>query len=187
METAILLWIHERAHPLADSVFYVSHAMGTVPFCTLVVTLAVIASLLSKRRELALLWIALGISTYLLQAGLKATFARPRPELWSGALSLTSYAFPSGHAIAGATFYPLLAHMLAERFPLRRTWLLASGVLLAWFIGFGRLYLGVHWPSDVIAGWAIGAGQTYLGLRVVMARRLDRQKSAHPDPGGSHA
>ena len=148
-----------------DGLFVVSHHMGTAPFCITLVTTAVVVALVRGKRREAALWLLLGISTYLLQKGLKLAIGRPRPDLWRGPVVLSSYAMPSGHALAAATFYPLLARGAAELWPQRagRIWLLA--IATAFFVGFGRLYLGVHWPSDVVVGWTIGAGQTWFGMR----------------------
>ena len=127
------------------------------------------------------LWLGLGLSTLVLQAGLKRLIARPRPsELWSDSLlsmSHTSFAMLSGHALAAATFYPLLAHALARVYPRQGRVLWAAAAAMAFYVGFGRLYLGVHWPSDVLVGWTLGAMQTGLALRL-HARQLEAAADA---------
>jgi undecaprenyl-diphosphatase len=166
-ESALLLWIHRLATPALDSVFWFSHQLGTPWFCTALVLAAVSVSLLAKRRRAALVWALVGVSTFLLQAGLKLLFARPRPNLWVGEISHSTFAMPSGHALAAATFFPLLAYSAARRWPsvLRR--LYSAAVAMAFYVGFGRLYLGVHWPTDVLVGWAIGAAQTAAAARLL--------------------
>lgn len=166
MERQILLAIHEFAGPTADHVFLLSHQLGTVPCCLVLVLAAAAICTYAKDRRQALVWLALGVSTFVLQAGLKDLVMRPRPDLWTGPITMTSYAFPSGHALAAATFYPLIAHGLAKPFPAARWAAYTCAIMLALFVGFGRLYLGVHWPTDVIAGWALGAAQTVLALRL---------------------
>jgi len=109
-------------------------------------------------------WLLLIATTPLLFAGIKALVRRPRPELWPRLLEHSGWAFPSGHALFSATFFPLAAWTLARRFPRGAPFLLGLGVLLPLYIGFGRLYLGVHWPSDVLAGWALGALQGALAV-----------------------
>jgi undecaprenyl-diphosphatase len=59
------------------------------------------------------------------------------------------------------------------RFPELTRLSLAGGVLFAFYVGFGRLYLGVHWPSDVLAGWAMGALQTYAAVTYLKSRRTE--------------
>lgn len=105
--------------------------------------------------------------------GDQALADRARPDLWPrlGAWPPLEgpggHSFPSGHALASATFYPLLAAELARRRPELKGLAYACGVGLPAFIGVGRLYLGVHWPSDVLAGWTLGALQALLATRAL--------------------
>ena len=121
--------------------------------------------------------LALGLSTFFLQYGLKLLVDRARPELWPRLLAVGSAAFPSGHALAAATFYPALAWLLSEGRPGGRRVLMGLAVLIALYVGVGRLYLGVHWPTDVLGGWLLGATQTALGLRWLQWRRRPEQAS----------
>jgi undecaprenyl-diphosphatase len=97
-----------------------------------------------------------GVST--LDYVLKLAFHRPRPIAFYGT-SPTSYSFPSGHALGSFCFYGVLAAVLASRATGRKSkfliWLAAA--LLVGMIGLSRIYLGVHYPSDVIAGYLAGA------------------------------
>ena len=164
MEESILQWIHSHATPAFDSLFIVSHFLGNTPFCTALVILAVVINLLRKQPALAVLWIVLGLSTFFLQAGLKELVLRARPELWPRLVEQGGYSFPSGHALAGATFYPLIAFNISQLRPqlARIVWPLA--IVMTIYVGFGRLYLGVHWFSDVLAGWTLGGIQTAIGI-----------------------
>jgi len=167
VERAILSGVRGLAAPWADGVFLGSHWAGSLDFCAILVAGMTLWHLARGERVEAALWIGLGISTLLLDSGLKALFERPRPRLWPWPFEIPppAYGFPSGHALAAATFYPLLAWEAARRRPAwaRPAWTLAAAA--AFWIGFGRLYLGVHWPTDVLAGWALGAAQTGTALR----------------------
>jgi undecaprenyl-diphosphatase len=178
VEGDILLWIHTWTGPTADAAFWLSHQLADLRFCTVLVSLACLWHLWRGERAESLLWLVLGLTTLGLLESLKELLARPRPHLWPGLIPQSGFAFPSGHALASATFYPLLAREVARRWPRARrlAWALAVG--LALFIGVGRLYLGVHWPSDVLAGWALGAGQTALGLRLLEGRGIPRPPDA---------
>jgi undecaprenyl-diphosphatase len=123
-----------------------------------------------ERRE-ALAWLIVGLTTLVLFASMKPVFARPRPDLWPRLVEATGYSFPSGHALVSATFYPLLSWLT---FRLRRTAFAIVGLGLPLFVGFGRLYLGVHWPSDVLAGWALGTLQALATIRFIRAGRTPR-------------
>ncbi|MEO5938622.1 MAG: phosphatase PAP2 family protein [Sphingomonas sp.] len=110
-----------------------------------------------KRAEAA--WIAVSlIGASLIDNGLKAWIARPRPALVPHLAQVTDASFPSGHAMVSAALYLTLALMLAEG---AKSWaargaIVAFGAVLAVLIGCSRVYLGVHWPSDVLAGWSFG-------------------------------
>ncbi len=174
MEERILLWIHGHERGALDALFWLSNQLGTTIFCTALTVSAVAFWIGRKNQREALLWVALGISTYVVQKGLKLTFARPRPDLWVGPVPTPeSFSLPSGHAVAAATFYALVARGIALHYPKYSRAAYAGGAVMAFYVGFGRLYLGVHWPTDVVAGWTLGAAQTLLGFWAV--RRMGRR------------
>lgn len=179
-EALALLAIHDQASPWFDRFFLLSHYLGTLWFCAPFVLTVVLWHRVRGETVLANVWLGVGVSTYLLQEGLKRAVARPRPQLWARletwppVAGSESFAFPSGHALAAATFYPLLAYVLARGLcPRHRRAVALLGALLALWIGFGRLYLGVHWPTDVLAGWALGAAQALVAMRWVARSGLD--------------
>ena len=171
MEAHLLHAIHTAASPSLDALFWLSHQLGTGSFCTGLVVLMALIEALRGRRRASVAWVALGLSTFIVQLVLKELAARPRPQLWAGDLMLSSYAFPSGHALASATFYPLIAWTVARRFPAWASFAYGWGIAMAFFVGFGRLYLGVHWPTDVLAGWALGALQLWAAWQVAARLR----------------
>jgi undecaprenyl-diphosphatase len=95
----------------------------------------------------------------------KLGFARPRPELVPHGAEVYTHSFPSGHAMLSAVIYLTLGVMLASAQEDRRIkfYVLSLAVLLTVLVGMSRVYLGVHWPSDVLAGWALGASFACLG------------------------
>jgi undecaprenyl-diphosphatase len=126
----------------------------------LIVTLTVVAYLLlaRHRRTAAFVFAATSGGTI---AGnlLKLVYNRPRPTLVPHLVDVTSASFPSGHATDSAVVYLTLAALLARTMTDRplRLYVLAVAIVLTLMIGFSRVYLGVHWPSDVVAGWTFGA------------------------------
>ncbi len=115
--------------------------------------------LLDGRRSTALLLLASSIGATVVSSGLKAMFSRPRPDVVEHLVGVSTPSFPSGHALLSAAIYLTLGALLAREFPgtaLRR-YFVAVAVILTLLIGMSRVYLGVHWPSDVVAGWCIGA------------------------------
>ena len=164
MEADILLWIHARASPALDTVARFSWALGALRYCAPGVLLLVGWHLARRERRESLAWLAVGLAAALVPELVKVAVARPRPTLWPWLLPTTGYSFPSGHAVAGAALYPLLGWLALRGWGLGRAGY-ALGLAVAAFIGVGRLYVGVHWPSDVGAGWAIGAALSLGAVR----------------------
>lgn len=149
-------WLQEAALEIT--------ALGSVAILTLV-TVAAVAwlALLRKFGAAALVAIAV-IGGALLSQVLKSGYARPRPDLVPHGDYVTSLSFPSGHAMSSAIVYLTLAALLSRAQPHRRLkiYLLSVAVVLVLLIGVSRVYLGVHWPSDVAAGWCIGSAWALL-------------------------
>ena len=115
-------------------------------------------------RKAAYLLVAGSLSAEAVAQLLKALIHRPRPEVFFGLLPAETYSFPSGHAFVPAVYFGILAGILATR----RRWR-AAVVAMAAFLGFSRVYLGYHYPSDVIAGWALAV--VWLALWAMVADR----------------
>ena len=113
------------------------------------------------------------ISGNLINGLLKDAFARPRPSLYPTEHALTSFSFPSGHAMAGTILYGSIAAIWARSLPKRRQhWLLAGAcALLALTMGLSRIYFSVHYATDVIGGFV--AGLAWLGALALGERALE--------------
>ena len=142
------------------------------------ITAAVIVYLLMIRRPATALLIFVAVAGgQVLSSLLKAGIDRPRPDLVSHLVNETSFSFPSGHAMLSAVTYLTLGS-LAARFLHGRTtkiFVLCLAVLTTVLVGISRVYLGVHWPSDVLAGWC--AGFAWAMLCWLVARVLQRRKA----------
>ncbi len=165
--------------------FVLSHVVGGLSVSIAIVLLAALAERLRGEGAGVRAWIVLGVTTPLLFAGIKEMVCRPRPELWPRLLETGGWSFPSGHALASATFFPVLAWTLSRRFPTLALAFLALGVSLPLFVGLGRLYLGVHWPTDVLAGWAIGGLQTTLAIAWLRRRGYPSRAPGLPGTRGA--
>jgi membrane-associated phospholipid phosphatase/uncharacterized damage-inducible protein DinB len=190
MDAAILEWVHRQSSPTLDGVFRLSHALGTLPACASLVGAMALWHLARRQRREAIVWIVLGLGVGWLPELIKAATVRPRPSLWPPLVAVSGYSFPSGHAAAAASLSPLLAWLAGRAWPRGApiAWLLA--LVLAAFVGVGRLYLGVHWPSDVLAGWLLGATLGAVAIRWLARTPEVRSKSNTNDalaPGGERA
>ncbi|WP_341529038.1 phosphatase PAP2 family protein [Nostoc sp. UHCC 0302] len=87
---------------------------------------------------------------------LKVIFGRARPALWNHIIDVGQHSFPSGHAMVSIVIYGFIAYILTQQFPQWKKQISALTVILIIAVGFSRLYLGVHWPTDILAGYAIG-------------------------------
>jgi undecaprenyl-diphosphatase len=124
-----------------------------------VVALLVLGLLIVERKWRSAILILVAIAGgALLSTVLKLTFNRPRPDIVAHLVRVSSTSFPSGHSLIAAVFYPTLGAMLASLAVTRRTkiYYLASALLIMLLVGASRMYLGVHYPSDVLAGWSLG-------------------------------
>lgn len=121
-----------------------------------------------------LLTVVVGAMT--LNAGLKAVFARERPAVVEPLVEVSTYSYPSGHALMSAAIYLILAVLAAEAVPRWRTriYILGCGLAFSTLAGISRIYLGVHYPTDVLAGWAIGSGWAVICWIVARHRRYRR-------------
>ena len=142
--------------------------------------------LLLRRPRLALITF-LAISGGMIASDLlKQTFARPRPDLVPHGVVVTSASFPSGHAMMAAVVYLTLGVLLARTQSSHavRIYLIAISMSITLLVGVSRVYLGVHWPTDVLAGWMLGA--VWALLFWIITTRLDPVvvASRHGDGGG---
>src|SRR5205823_11994767 len=109
-------------------------------------------------RQSAQLLIVATLGGLLLNYVLKAGFNRPRPQIFISGTHAVSSSFPSGHAMSAAVVYSMVAFLAAR---LQKTWIARTAtrgiaMLLIFLICFSRVYLGVHYPSDVLAGLIVG-------------------------------
>lgn len=154
-------WFHTHATPAGLRVFDVITQLGSPVVDVLI---AVVAVVLWRRKETLLLWtwLAANLGGKVIEYVLKTTVHRTRPQF--GTLYLLqkhSYSFPSGHAMGASVCYLMLAYLIASRESTKR-WvaaaLFAGAAALILLVAYSRLYLGVHYPSDVLGGMAAGVG-----------------------------
>jgi undecaprenyl-diphosphatase len=133
-------------------------ALGSAP--VLVIAVAAVFGFLALARawRLAFFTLAASASGLVVSSLLKYIVDRPRPDLVPHRNHIYTTSFPSGHSMMSAVIYLTLAALIARLMEQRRlkTYALSVAIALTLLIGVSRVYLGVHWPSDVLAGWAAG-------------------------------
>ena len=147
-------------------------ALGSAP--TLVIAVLAVAGFLAlaKAWRVAIFTLVACGGGLALSSLLKYTIDRPRPELVPHGNQIYTSSFPSGHSMMSAIVYLTLAALVARLIEKKRLkgYTLGVAVMLTLLVGVSRIYLGVHWPSDVLAGWSAGAAWA-LGCWLV-ARRV---------------
>jgi undecaprenyl-diphosphatase len=186
-DRTVLLWIHSHSPEWLDGPMRLITALGSYQVVAPLLAAFVLVFYLKGWRLSAILLLVSTVGGSLLTTVLKAVFGRARPELFDSGYTASFYSFPSGHATVAVGFYGALTLILAYRFRGPTRWAVATcGVSLVLLIGFSRLYLGVHYPTDVLAGflaaplWVVCVGVVYVvwlsvrGLRTAETRRKGR-------------
>ncbi len=148
--------IHSLASPSLTRAMTTVTRLGSSRFLIPAGLLAICFLAIAGRRHAAVLLAVSALGGEALDQLLKLLFHRPRPVAFFGFPEPVTYSFPSGHALTACSFYLVLAAILSRRLSSRlaKVVLWVFGVMLAAAIGLSRVYLGVHYPSDVIAGYA---------------------------------
>ena len=151
-------FVHHYSSPSLTAMMRFVTSLGSPSVLFSLFAIVSAAFLLAQWRAAAL-WLAIGVAgSVILDITLKLLFHRARPMPFFSAMPL-SYSFPSGHALSSFTFYGMLAGLLDARIHngIVRVGVWAIAALLVLAIGFSRIYLGVHYPTDVIAGYCAAA------------------------------
>ena len=156
LDRSLLLWIHQFANPQLNGVMLFITALGDPP-TVVSIFITTIALLAMKRRYSDGIRFTIACAGgILLNQLMKLFFAKPRPELWTRLIAETSFSFPSGHAVGSMVVYGFMAYILAKEMQQYKLYVYTAATSLIIAIGFSRLYLGVHYPTDIIAGYGIG-------------------------------
>ena len=170
-DAPILRYLHSFSTPARDAAMEVvslaGYEFGVIPLAA-IVFLALLAR--GRRGDVLFFGVAMAGTGVLNQSG-KMFFRRARPELWLSPAPEHTFSFPSGHAMGSMA---LVAALAVLAWPTRwRWWVIAIGGLFTFVVGLSRVYLGVHYPSDVLAGWSASLAWV-VGLSMVAYGRAGK-------------
>jgi len=165
-------WLEESARDIT--------ALGGVTVLLIVTLSSAVYMLMVRRPRMALLLVGSVVGAEMVNSLLKIGFARPRPELVAHQAQVFTASFPSGHSVMSAVTYLTMGALLAQLQTRRREkiFLLGLAIVLTLLVGLKRVYLGVHWPTDVLAGWTLVAA--WAAVFWIVARVLQRLELLHP-------
>ena len=168
-DRAVLLWIEANVPAWLDGPMRAVTALGYYKVVLPLLAVSAGAFLLRGWRLSAVLLVVSTAGGVFLTTVLKAVFRRARPEIIDSGYTAGFYSFPSGHATVAVGFYGALTLVLAYHLRGLARWSVVSfGLVTVLSIGFSRLYLGVHYPTDVLAGflaaplWLVSVGTVYV-------------------------
>lgn len=185
-DLALANWFHVNGTPLGDRLFVIVSLIGS-PVAMMILFVAVVAYLWRRDHPTLLTaWVLSYVGGTVLDFAMKEIIRRPRPEFAALFLHGTSWSFPSGHSMGSLIGFSMLAYTIIRVRPVTSTaaqvliWLGAA--LAIALVGYSRLYLAVHFLSDVVAGYTLGAlwlAVCFTGLQLVSRRAALRRASAH--------
>jgi undecaprenyl-diphosphatase len=171
LDDGIITWLHSRWGPASNQVMLALTTLGEAPVLGIFIGLAAVGLLRAGRWIDASGLIMAAAGSGLLNQLLKFAFQRVRPSLFPGPLHLTSYSFPSGHAMGSLACYGMLAfvgiRLLRNRYG--RVLLGLAAALLILGVGLSRVYFGVHYPTDVLGGYIASTIWLVFTIGVVQA------------------
>lgn len=157
-DQSVMNWMNLHRASWLDAAAIEFTALGSMVVLTVVgLALSVVLWNLERRRHVAMIWFAV-TGSMVLNQGLKTIFGRSRPDVFEPLVKVGSLSFPSGHAMNSIVFYTVVAfaigHVVGPGRARNMTYAFATFLVVG--VGFTRVYIGVHFPSDVIAGFAAG-------------------------------
>jgi membrane-associated phospholipid phosphatase len=175
LDVAIELAVHRLDSTLGDIAMKTATLIGSNLVLLPAVALVTLLAIHHSKRTVAIVLIIDAIAVIAAYNALKVMFSRERPRLFDKIALPTDYSFPSGHSMSALGIYGVIAAALIALYPqARRATIIAATVLIA-AIGFSRIYLGVHWPSDVLGGLLGGVPPLIVSVHLIhRGRARDR-------------
>ena len=149
-------WVYEQRSPLLTAVFIPITYMGN--WQTITMLAAILLAIPKTRRDIGLPFAVVSLSSTVLYKIVKGIFERPRPELEARLITQGGFSFPSGHSMNCIVCFGILIYLIRRYCPDRRAANILTVLLILLITGIGtsRVYVGVHFPTDVLGGWSLG-------------------------------
>jgi undecaprenyl-diphosphatase len=179
-DNGVLRWIASHRTPLLDAMMLEITSLGTGTVVVMIVAIAGMFLWLNRHKHSALLLGIAALGSLVLNNLLKAGFGRPRPDVVTWATHASFYSFPSGHAMSATVVYSTVAYLAArlQRTHAARVAVISTAIVIITLICVSRLYLGVHYPTDVLAGVTIGLAWTGFCMATLEGIQLYARRSA---------
>jgi undecaprenyl-diphosphatase len=179
-DETVMRWIAAHQYPVVEQTMLEVTALGTGVVVAMVVFVAAMFLWLNKHKHSALLLMIATFGGILLNSLLKLGFDRPRPQIFKWGTYAASSSFPSGHAMSSIIVYGTVAYLAArlQRRAASRALTLSFAALVIILICVSRLYLGVHYPSDIAAGLVIGLAWAGFCMAILEAAQLYAKRNA---------
>lgn len=179
-DESFMRWIGQHQNPLVQSVMLEITALGTGAVVTMIVLIAGLFLWLNQHKHSAILLIAASTGGMILNNLLKIGFDRPRPQVFKWGTYAASSSFPSGHAMSSIIVYGTVAYLAArlQRNVASRIATMVFAAIIIVAICASRVYLGVHYPSDIAAGLVIGFAWAGFCMAVLEAAQLYAKRNA---------
>ncbi len=175
-DVPIIQAIHRLASPILDRVMLLITQMGVLGAMVVAILLASYFFIKRQRTNLISIIVIFG-GAVVLNTLMKSLFSRPRPTVFTALTNEKSYSFPSGHVATSVAVYGFLAVLLWQNH--HRIWAILSGLMIP-LVAFSRVYLGVHYPSDVLGAFAF-TSLWILIIFVISDRYLNKFKEPAPE------
>jgi undecaprenyl-diphosphatase len=180
IDDAVLRWMAAHQSPGIQSAMLEITSLGTSAVVAMIVFIAGLFLWLNHHKHSAILLIAATLGGMVLDGLLKIGFNRPRPQIFQWGTQVVSSSFPSGHAMASTIVYGTVAYLAArlQQNVASRFLTMGLAALMIVLICSSRVYLGVHYPSDVLAGVIIGLAWAGFCMSVLEAAQLYAKRNA---------
>lgn len=179
-DDAVMTWLANHQNPTVQRIMLELTALGTGTVVAMIVIVSGMFLWLNKHKHSAILLLVATFGGLLLNNLLKLGFDRPRPQIFKWSTYAASSSFPSGHAMSAVIVYGTVAYLAArlQQRPGSRILTLSFAALIILLVCASRLYLGVHYPSDIAAGLIIGLAWAGFCMAVLEAAQLYAKRNA---------